>query len=83
MFEVNSMIYAILEQVYNDYAIYYFGLNINNITGKVKFYKNIEPQIINMPENHNVSYSLIVKLFVKYKDEFLKENFPSKISLEI
>ena len=77
------MIYCNLKEIKNNYAVYYFGIDLNNITGEVVFYSTLtEPRILKYPETGTVPRSWLSKIVVKYKNDLTKCNFPEKMSYE-
>ena len=67
----------------NDAAIYLFGTSINDITGEVKFYTlNKNPEILFQPKTSVADFYLVIKLYVKYKNDFFYGVYPQKISFE-
>jgi len=77
------MVYCTLKKKSSDSAVYYIGCSLEDINGEVEFFaKSINPRILQQPKENNVSSSMLTKLAVKYKDKFLKGEFPDKISYE-
>jgi len=54
------------------------------MTGEVVFYKDLrEPKLLKQAEQYEVWNKFIVRLYLKYKDDFSIGNFKEKIALEI
>lgn len=78
------MVYCNLKEQKDNYAIYYTGSKVSDISGEVKFYKEFKnPQIIKQPDSGILYQSMVNRLAVKYKIQFSNGEFPDKISYEI
>ena len=77
------MVYCNLKKKNSDSAIYSFGMSTDDITGEVIIYKaSIQPSILKQPTKGTATHITINRLVVKYKEQFSKGIFPSKISYE-
>ena len=78
------MVYCNLKEIKETSAIYYAGSNVSDISGEVEFFKEMKnPTIIKQPDSGKLYQSLVCKVAVKYKNKFLKGEFPEKVSYEI
>lgn len=78
------MVYCNLKQTKNNSAIYFVGTTTDDITGEVEFYAaSKNPSIIMQPTSNDLRLSMVCKLASKYRNKFLKGEFPDKISYEI
>lgn len=77
------MVYCTKKENGNDFAVYYFGSRVGDLSGEVKFFSDKrEPVVIKQPETGKVHSILLLKILCKYRNDFEKNNFPEKISYE-
>lgn len=78
------MIYCELKEKHPTFATYKFGTTTKNMSGEIRvFSKNVEFQIIKQPDSTKVSNSWLYKVIVKYQEQLLSGDFPTKMSYEI
>ncbi|MBQ7118491.1 MAG: hypothetical protein IJN88_09800 [Clostridia bacterium] len=77
------MIYCNLKQKDKNSAVYFFGTEIEDITGEVEFYTDFsQPKILKQPLKNEVKANIFNKILIKYKKDFVKGIFNQKISYE-
>ena len=77
------MVYCNLKQIKNNSAVYFVGTSTDDITGEVEFFqKPKNPIIIKQPKSNDLYLSIVCNVAVKYRNIFLKGEFPEKVSYE-
>ena len=77
------MIYFEIKEKHETFAIYKFGMTIEDMSGEVTVFSSfVEPQIIKQPTSMKVPNSWLNQVIVKYKEQLLNGAFPPKMSFE-
>lgn len=77
------MIYCNLVSSNEQLAVYDFGMDADNLSGSVTFYRdNNEPEVTKLPKEGEKSLLWIRKLNVRYRKDFSQGIFKDKIAYE-
>ena len=78
------MVYCKIKERHEDSAIYNIGTTVNDMSGEITFFKSGKDPVLNkQAEKRQVGERHIVKLYIKYADEFAKGIFKEKLAIEI
>lgn len=80
---VKQMIYCSLIERKGKSAVYAFGLNTRNMTGKVEFFAGYkEPIVMEQPQGEMVEKSLLIRVAGRYARRFDDGEFPDRVAYE-
>ena len=78
------MVYCRLMEKAKDHAVYSIGVRTDDMTGKITFYSDQRPPVLDKQADKNpVGVRHIGKLYGKYMEEFAQGDFREKLAYEI
>ncbi|MFG6378591.1 MAG: hypothetical protein K1W19_09810 [Lachnospiraceae bacterium] len=77
------MVYCNLVSSNEQLAVYNFGMDTNDLSGSVTFYKDSnEPEVTKLPKEGEKVLSWLWKLNARYRKDFSQGIFKEKLSYE-
>ena len=78
------MVYCKLIENNHDSAVYHIGTSIDDLTGKVVFYRDSrDPNLLKQADEDPVRTLHLARIISKYGQAFAKGEFAEKLSYEI
>lgn len=78
------MVYCKLIEKTADSATYSIGTDINDMTGKAIFFRDLrEPQLLRQASGDPIRTGHLARIYGKYHNDFVNGNFKEKLAYEI